>query len=115
MATAYRIHDASEPLETLLDSSRPDGWVASDESYDAQPVGVSCCRTLGDLARYARAYGMSDTPSVLLELTGEIVGRDRDQWATRMAVTSYRVIGHGDRFVRAVTSDVQPGRKAEWY
>lgn len=116
MATAYRIHDAREPLETLLDPTRPDGWVASDESYEAQPLGISCCQTLGDLARYARHYSMaSGYESLLVELEGEIVGGDRDEYATRMIVRSYRVIGHGHRFIRAVQDRfVEPGRNAEW-
>lgn len=101
MATAYRIHSADEPLETLLNPRRPDGWVASDEDYDSQPLGVSCCRTIGDLMRYARKYSMRDGPSLLVELTGEWSGEsDRDEHADRMIVTSYRVIGHGDRLVR---------------
>ena len=115
MARAYRIHLATESLETLLDPSRPDGWVASDESYDSQPEGVSCCPTLAALAHYVRHYGMSDLPSVLVELTGREIGGDRDQLATRMLVDSYRVIGHGDRFIRAVSDrSVEPGRNCEW-
>lgn len=101
MATAYRIHVIGEPLETLLDPRREDGWVASDEEYDSQPEGISCCATIGDLMRYARYYSMSAIPSVLVELTGEDIGGDRDEHATRMIVSSYRVIGHGDRLVRA--------------
>jgi len=111
--TAYRIHDASEPLETLLDSSRADGWVASDEDYESQPRGISCCRTIGDLMRYARMYSMSAIPSLLVELTGEYSDDDdRDEYAGRMIVTGYRVIGHGDRLIRAAQdSSVQWGVK----
>lgn len=103
MATAYRIHCADEPLESLLDPRRPDGWVASDESYETQPLGVSCCSSILDLMRYARAYNMSALPgSMLVELEGEWSHEsDRDQHAERMIVRSYRVIGHGDRLVRA--------------
>lgn len=114
MSIAYRIHDAAEPLETLLDPTRPDGWVASDESADTQPLGISCCTSLGDLARYAVYYSMaSSRPSLLVELHGEISGDDRDRYAARMVVRSYRVIGHGHRFIRAAQK-CEPGAKAEW-
>ena len=101
MATAYRIHRKNEPLASVLDPRRPDGWTCDDESYATQPLGVSCCRDIGELMRYARKYSMADGPSLLVELTGEWSGdADRDEHADRMVVTSYRVIGHGDRLVR---------------
>lgn len=110
MATAYRIHCKSESLETLLDPTREDGWVASDEDYETQPRGISCCATIGDLMRYARLYSMSDVPAYLVELTGEWSSDDdRDEYADRMIVSSYRVIGHGDRLVRAARD-----RGVEW-
>src|SRR5690606_8291864 len=34
--TFYRIHRADESPETVLDPTRPDGWVASDEGYETQ-------------------------------------------------------------------------------
>lgn len=103
MAIAYRIHCADEPLENLLSPSRPDGWVASDESLETQPLGVSCCASIKDLMRYARHYSMSDLPgSLLVELEGDLSPeQDRDEHACRLIVRSYRVIGHGDRLVRA--------------
>lgn len=103
MATAYRIHNADESLETLLDPTRPDGWMASDESLKSQPHGISCCASIDDLMAYARMYSMSALPGArLVELTGEwSYDQDRDQGARRMVVRSYRVIGHGDRLVRA--------------
>lgn len=102
MAIGYRIHDINEPLKNLLDSRRPDGWVASDESYESQPLGVSCCASIRDLMMYARHYSMSDIPSLLVELEGDLSPeQDRDEYACRLIVRSYRVIGHGDRLVRA--------------
>ena len=111
MATAFRIHDADEPLANLLDPYRPDGWVASDESRETQPEGVSCCETIEDLMRYVRAYGMSEQPgSLLVELTGDFCGRDRDQWARRMRVRSARIIGRGDRLIAAAYRQAQRRR-----
>lgn len=103
MATAYRIHSALESLESLLDPRRPDGWVAGDEDYETQPLGVSCCASIAELMAYIREYSMTAEPgSLLVELTGTwSPERDRDDHAARMLVTSYRVIGHGDRLVRA--------------
>ena len=113
MARAYRIQDVAEPLVNLLDVHRPDRWVASDEEYETQPLGVSCCRTISDLMAYVREYGMSALPGALLvELTGEIIGRDRDRWAVRMRVESARVIGLGERLVAAAYRGVEPGARA---
>ena len=71
-ATAYRIHCADDdPLDSLLDPSRQDGWVASDESIETQPEGISCCASIAALMEYARMYSMSALPgSLLVELTG---------------------------------------------
>ena len=114
MDRAYRIQDAAEPLAHLLDVHRRDGWVASDEDYETQPLGVSCCRTIGDLMRYVREYEMSALPGALLvELTGEVIGRDRDRWAVRMRVESARVIGSGERLVAAAYRGVEPGARAQ--
>lgn len=115
-AIGYRIHAPGEPLETLLDPRRPDGWVASDESYEAQPLGVSCCASIADLMAYARHYSMSALPgSLLVELRGKWSPEsDRDEYAQRIIVESYRVLGRGDRLVRAALNPrVVPGAGAE--
>lgn len=93
--TFVRVHAAGESLETLLNPRRPDGWVASDETYEAQPLGVSCCDSLDDLRRYIRAYSMAVQPGDRLVL---LTGRrsyeaDRDHHASRAIVESYEVLG----------------------
>lgn len=97
MSSYYRIHSGSESLETLLDARRPDGWVADDESLETQPLGISCCSTLAELAAYQRGYLMNVTAGdVLVELTGELSpDDDRDEHACRLIVESYRVICSG--------------------
>lgn len=94
MSSAYRIHSRDESLETLLDHSRKDGWVASDESADTQPVGISCCSRLEDLERYVLMYSLNIRPGdVLVELSGDYSDDDdRDQYAARFLPESYDVI-----------------------
>lgn len=115
MAIGYRLHDASEPLETILDPDRSDRWVASDESREIQPEGISAVRTIADLMNYARQYGMAETPSLIVELEGEILGPGRDAGEVRMRVDDYRVLGrYGERLVAAAhRRDVTPGIRAE--
>jgi hypothetical protein len=90
----FRVHPAGESPETVLDVRRPDGWVASDESYATQPQGVSVCHTLDDLRWYIRAYQMAVQPGdVVLEVLGEIVGHDRDcLQASRVRVASIEAV-----------------------
>lgn len=99
MATGYRIHCGSEALDSVIDARRPDGWAASDEGEESQPLGVSCCSTLGALARYARLYSMAvQNGDVVLELTGAMGDCDRDENAIRLVVESYRAVATGADF-----------------
>ena len=85
--TFWRVHPAGESPSTVLDVSRRDGWVASDESAETQPRGVSACLTLDDLRTYRDMYLMAVRPGdVVLELRGRICGADRDQHAERVEV-----------------------------
>lgn len=103
MATYYRIHSADEAPETVLDPTRPDGWVASDEDYETQPHGVSACASLGDLIRYCQIYGLAIQPGdVVLRMTGRICDEDRDQHAVRIEATSVEVMGSADRLARII-------------
>lgn len=103
MATYYRIHSADEAPETVLDPTRPDGWVASDEAYETQPHGVSACASLGDLIRYCREYGLAIQPGdVVLRLRGRVCDEDRDQHAVRIEATSVEVMGSADRLARII-------------
>lgn len=108
MTTGYRIHGFDEPLDTLLDPLRPDRWVASDESPETQPYGVSCCLSLRDLARYVRHYSLTPQPGdLLVKLEGGIGGRDRDQHAARMIVDSVEVAGSAEAFMAAAAAAEQ--------
>lgn len=95
MMEYYRIHKGSESLDTILDSRRPDGWVADDESYETQPMGVSCCQDLDTLARYIRHYGMCVRQGdVLVRVIGSLsYDRDRDLGVDRVIATGYEVLG----------------------
>lgn len=97
MSSYYRIHSSTEPLETLLDPRRADGWVADDESADSQPLGISCCSSLTGLRDYQTTYLMAvQDDDVLVELTGELSDDDdRDEHASRLIVESYRVVCTG--------------------
>ena len=95
MALAYyRIHSASESLDTMLDASRKDGWVADDEAPETQPVGISCCTSLEALRSYVRNYSMSVRPGDrLVRVVGSLsYDRDRDLSAERVIVESYEVV-----------------------
>jgi hypothetical protein len=110
-ATAYRIHSAGEALETVLDPRRPDGWVGGEvEEAGAayvQPHGVSACSTLEDLRRYVREYSMAVRPDdVLVELEGSYGGDDRDRYACRIVVSSYRVVCSAHDWLRAAQVDL---------
>lgn len=112
MPTYYRIHSAGEPIETVLDPSRPDGWVASDESTETQPRGVSACASIGDLIRYCRTYGLTpQLGDVVLRLEGRICDEDRDQWAVRVEVESVSVMGPADRLERLARARDYLGRE----
>lgn len=92
-------------------STRPDGWVASDEAYETQPHGVSACQSLGDLIRYCRTYGLTPQPEdVILRLEGSICDRDRDDYAVRVEVERVAVVGRAERLTRLVASGVDPDR-----
>lgn len=111
MATYYRIHSADEAPETVLDPTRPDGWVASDEDYETQPRGVSACASVGDLIRYCRTYGLAPQPGdVVLRLEGRTCDIDRDQWAVRVEVERVSVVCPAERLTRLVASGVDPDR-----
>ena len=90
---ALRIHCRTEDPATVLDPTRPDGWVASDEDYDTQPHGVSCCASLRDLLAYANRYSMGcDDGDLLLVMSGSPShDDDRDEYAMRLVVDSYEV------------------------
>jgi len=92
-ARFYRIHRHDEPASTVMNRARSDRWVASDEERSSQPEGISASLSLDDLAAYVREYSMNVRPDdQLLELRGHLVGRDRDRYAVRVAVDSYRTI-----------------------
>ena len=102
MSTYYRVHSADEPPETVLDPSRPDGWVASDESYESQPHGVSACASLEDLLRYIRHYSLTPQDGdVVLALEGAVCDEDRDVDAVRVEVRSYRVLDSAEGLAEA--------------
>lgn len=107
----YRIHSAFEPLDTLLNPSRPDGWVASDEGQHGdvtQPLGIPCCESLDDLARYVVHSGMAiGETDVFVELVGSFSGEDdRDQWATRCVATGARSLGLASEWATAWSIDL---------
>lgn len=89
MSTFYRIHSAAEPVETVLNPARPDGWVASDEDLATQPHGVACCDSVESLRRYIRLYSLTAQPGdVVLEMSGRYShDDDRDQHAVRAIVS----------------------------
>lgn len=100
----YRIHRAGEALETMLDPTRKDGWVASDEAPETQPHGISCCADLDDLRSYVSMYSMNVQPGDLLV---RVVGRqswdsDRDQYAVRVIVERYEVVGDAREWLEEV-------------
>lgn len=102
VSTYYRVHSADESPETVLDPRRPDGWVASDEAYETQPHGVSCCPSIGDLLRYIRHYGLAPQGGdVVLALDAEVCDDDRDEYASRVEVRSYRVLGSAEGLAEA--------------
>lgn len=109
MSRYYRIHSGTESLDTLLDPRRPDGWVADDESPETQPLGISCCSSLADLAAYQREYLMNVTAGdVLVELTGTLSpDDDRDEHAVRLIVESYRVVCSGAAWNAVVAASEQ--------
>jgi len=109
---AYRIHPAGEPLATMLDPHRPDGWTADDESSATQPLGVSACTSLLELARYTRYYSMAvQDGDQLVELSGRLSPEpDRDEYAVRWIVTGYRVIADGATWRAVVAAAAQYGR-----
>ena len=115
----YRVHSATESLETILDVNRPDGWVASDEDGESQPTGVSCCESLAELIAYCREYGMSIRPTDrIVRVEGSICDDDRDSHAVRVAATSYRVVGSGKalaRMVRNWSLDVDRASALMWH
>lgn len=94
-APFFRIQAHGDPADDLLDPERPDGWVADDESYEEQPLGVSACDSLEELAVYAMTYNMSIRPGDrVLGLYGRLSGeRDRDPGVRRVVVEDYVDIG----------------------
>ena len=91
MSSYYRIHSATESLETILDASRPDGWTMSDEAIVS---GLAVCSGLDALYRYIRDYGMMvSTGDVLVEVEGCYAGPDHDPGACRITATGYTVLG----------------------
>jgi hypothetical protein len=108
MARYYRIHPAGEALDTVLDPRRPDGWVASDEAYETQPIGVSACPSLADLASYARHYSLRPQPGdVVLALRGSLSpDRDRDARAVRVIADGYEVLGDARAMLAAAAVDL---------
>lgn len=104
---AFRVHQAAEAPATVLDPGRPDEWVASDESYESQPHGVSACATLDELARYARKYSMQIQPGDrVIELRGREGDEDRDEHAVRVIVKQYRVLGDAADWLAAWSLDL---------
>jgi len=97
----YRIHAAGESLETLLNASRKDGWVADDESAESQPRGISCCETEDDMRTYIRMYSMCiNKGDTLVRLSGSLSqDADRDQHAVRAIVSSYEVMGDAGKWL----------------
>lgn len=118
----YRIQSHNEPLETLFDDNRKDGWVASDELEDyekgAQPKGISATVTLSDLSRYMRKYSMNVRPQdYLVGMTsrshGE-TGMDRDEHAIRISVDEFQVLGTGEVFADAAEFFMDNSPGPEW-
>lgn len=108
MPRYYRVHPAAEPLDTILDHARPDGWVASDEVIETQPHGVSACGSLDDLEAYCRMYSLCPQPG---DRVVEIIGRssydrDRDQYAVRVIAREVRRIGDAQAFLAAWEVDL---------
>lgn len=87
----YRVHRATESLDTILDPSRPDGWTMSDEP----PVsGLAVCSSIEGLYRYIREYGMTvEVGDVLVAVDGRYVGPDHDALAVRVTAVGYEVLG----------------------
>lgn len=112
MDLGYRIHRADEDVDTVLDTDRPDGWVASDESYETQPRGVSACSSLALLAKYVRHYGMQiNEGDQLLEMSGTIAFEDRDEYACRMVVDEVDSMGSALDWHRAILLDLEEIRE----
>lgn len=96
MILGYRVHEADEPLDTLLDPTRPDGWVASDESYEIQPHGISACGSIPRLAAYTVMFSMNIRPEDLIVLLkGNLGDVARDQGEVRIVVAEYEIVGTG--------------------
>lgn len=93
IASGYRIHSAKEPLDTVMNPRRPDGWTCDDESPDSQPYGVSACSTLKQLATYISTYSLAVRPGDrLLALEGTEGDDDADGGAIRIVVDSYEIL-----------------------
>jgi hypothetical protein len=89
MGTHYRIQSAAEPVTALLDPSRTDGWVASDESAETEPDGVSCCDSIADLAAWVRYYAPRiDVTDRIVRVHGRSLGEGRDRYETRVQPTA---------------------------
>lgn len=99
----YRVHAADESLETLLDPARPDGWVASDETYEAQPHGISACETIHKLGMYLIGFSMNVRPDDrIVRLGGNRGDQARDEKEIRIVVDEYEVIGTGRELLDAM-------------
>lgn len=106
--TYYRIHRATESLDTILDPRRPDGWVAGDEGHDTQPHGVSACAgpDLEHLRRYVREYSMAIQPGDrIVAIVGRLGDEDRDDHAVRVIATSCEVVGDARSWYEAGMPD----------
>lgn len=77
---SYRIHPANEPIETILDPSRKDGWTAEG---DVPVEGVAVCGSIAELLDYAATYGMYLEGRVV-RVGGSYAGPDHDALAYRV-------------------------------
>ena len=105
----YRVHAKGENPKTVLDKNRKDGWVADDETPETQPLGISAADTLDDLSSYVHHYSMSIRPGDrLLGLDGKYSpDDDRDRYAVRAIVSSYKDLGPAEDWWAVYRRDIE--------
>lgn len=97
------MHATDEPLSTLLNPTRPDGWVASDETYETQPNGISACDSISALVSYSAMFLMNIQPDDrIVQLKGSWGDEAATPYESRIVVAEYEVIGTGRELVDAM-------------
>lgn len=81
---SYRIHPAHEPIETILDPNREDGWTAEG---DVPLEGIAVCGSIAELLDYAARYDMYLEGRVV-RVEGSYAGPDHDALAYRVHATA---------------------------